>query len=347
MKIKTAIVGATGYAGVELVRLLYSHPNAEISAVSSKSFENMQLSEVYPSYKGFCDLVCENQSDIIDKADVVFAALPHGLSEPMAKECLNKGVKFIDLGADFRLYDENEYTQWYGKNFDCPEIHKNAQYIIPELFRDRFEKDTVSIIANPGCYPTSITLGLAPALKNNLIHTDPIMIDSKSGVTGAGRGLSQTTHYPDCNEAFSPYKAGVHRHTPEIEQNLSAIAGTDIKVTFVPHLLPVNRGIVSTMYTRLCDGVSEEDVFKAYEEMYKNEPFVRVLKKGAYANLKNVKFTNMCDISLHIDDRTNTLIVVSTIDNMVKGAAGQAIQNMNLMFGLKETTGLDFVPPAF
>lgn len=346
MKIKVGVVGATGYAGAELVRLVYAHPNAEISAISSKSFENQPLSDVYPSYKGFCDLICENQDEIVDKSDVVFAALPHGLSEKLAKQCLEKGVKFVDLGADFRLYDENEYTEWYGKNFDCPEIHKNAEYIIPELFRDRFNEDT-KIIANPGCYPTSISLGIAPALKNKLIFTDPIMIDSKSGVTGAGRGLSQTTHYPDCNEAFSPYKAGIHRHTPEIEQNLSACAGEAVKVTFVPHLLPVNRGIVSTIYTRLKDGVTEDDVFNAYNEMYKDEPFVRVLEKGKYANLKNVKFTNMCDISLHIDERTRTLITVATIDNMVKGAAGQAIQNMNIMFGLPETAGLMIVPPAF
>ena len=346
MKIKVGVVGATGYAGAELVRLIYAHPNAEISAVSSKSFENQPLSDIYPSYKGLCELICENQDEIVDKSDVVFAALPHGLSEKLAKQCLEKGVKFVDLGADFRLYDENEYTEWYGKNFDCPEIHKNAEYIIPELFRDRFNEDT-KIIANPGCYPTSISLGIAPALKNKLIFTDPIMIDSKSGVTGAGRGLSQTTHYPDCNEAFSPYKAGIHRHTPEIEQNLSACAGEAVKVTFVPHLLPVNRGIVSTIYTRLKDGVTEDDVFNAYNEMYKDEPFVRVLEKGKYANLKNVKFTNMCDISLHIDERTRTLITVATIDNMVKGAAGQAIQNMNIMFGLPETAGLMIVPPAF
>ncbi len=347
MQIKVAVVGATGYAGAELCRLIYSHPNAVLTAVSSKSFENMQLSDVYPSYTGFCDMTLEDQDAVVEKADVVFAALPHGLSEPLAEKCLENGKRFIDLGADFRLYDEDEYEKWYGKSFDKPALHKKAEYIIPELFRDRFNKDKTMIIANPGCYPTSISLGLAPALKGRLIHHDPIMIDSKSGVTGAGRGLSQTTHYPDCNEAFSPYKAGVHRHTPEIEQNLSNLSGDEIKVTFVPHLLPVNRGIVSTIYTRLCDGVSEQDIFDRYNKFYENEPFVRVMKKGAYANLRNVKYTNMCDISLHIDEHTRTLIVVSTIDNMVKGAAGQAIQNMNLMFGLDETTGLELVPPAF
>lgn len=347
MKINAAVVGATGYAGAELVRLIYSHPQASLAAISSKSFENMPLSEVYPAYSGFCDLICENQDDIIEKADVIFAALPHGLSEPLAEKCLALGRKFIDLGADFRLYSEDDYSEWYGKRFDCPQIHEKAEYIIPELFRDRFKKGQTEIIANPGCYPTSVSLGLAPVLKNRLVLTDPIIIDSKSGVTGAGRGLSQTTHYPDCNEAFSPYKAGIHRHTPEIEQNLSAACGEKIKVTFVPHLLPVNRGIVSTIYSRIANGVSERQIFDCYRDAYGNEPFVRLMKPGAYANLKNVKYTNMCDISLHIDERTNTLITVCAIDNMVKGAAGQAIQNMNLMFGLDETTGLCIVPPAF
>ncbi|MBQ2676917.1 MAG: N-acetyl-gamma-glutamyl-phosphate reductase [Clostridia bacterium] len=345
MKIKVAIVGATGYAGAEIVRLLYNHPNAEVTAVSSVSFEGKQLSEVYPAYKGFCDKVCENQSEVVDKADVVFAALPHGLSEALAKECDEKGKRFIDLGADFRLECEEDYQQWYEKSYDCPELHSKSVYCIPELFRQNVNKD--SIIANPGCYPTSISLGLYPALEKGFVETEGIVIDSKSGVTGAGRGLSQTTHYPDCNEAFSPYKVAQHRHTPEIEQSLSHAANEPLKVTFVPHLLPVNRGIVSTMYARLKSGVTEDEVFAAYNKKYENEPFVRVLKKGAVANLKNVKYTNMCDISLHFDKRTNTLIVVSTIDNMVKGAAGQAIQNMNLIFGLPETTGLDLVPPAF
>ncbi len=345
MKIKAAVIGATGYAGAELVRLLLKHPNVELAALCSKSFEGQKLSDIYPSFLGLCDKICINQSEAVDMSDVVFACLPHGLSEPLAAECLEKGRKFIDLGADFRLESEEEYTEWYDKPFDKPEIHKNAVYCIPELFREAAKgKD---IIANPGCYPTSAALGLAPAIENGLVETDSIIIDSKSGVTGAGRGLSQTTHYPDCNEAFSPYKVGVHRHTPEIEQTLSKVGGKKVKITFVPHLLPVNRGIVSTMYVKIKDGVTKEQIRAAYENKYAAEQFVRVLKDGAAANLRNVKFTNMCDISLHIDSRTGTLIVVSTIDNMVKGAAGQALQNMNLIFDLPEETGLDLIPPAF
>ena len=345
MTVKVGIVGATGYAGAELVRLLLQHPQAQIAALSSKSFENMPLSEVYPAYTGFCDIVCENQSACVDKSDVIFAALPHGLSEPLAEECLEKGKKFIDLGADFRLESETDYKEWYGKSYDCPGIHQDAVYCIPELFRGKVEGK--SIIANRGCYPTSAALGLFPALESGIVEVDPIVIDSKSGATGAGRGLSQTTHFCDLNEGFSPYKVACHRHTPEIEQSLSCAAGKPVKITFVPHLLPVNRGIISTMYTRLAKKVSLQEIHEIYCKKYQNEPFFRVLKMGDTANLKNVRMTNLCDISLHLDARTNTLIVVSAIDNMVKGAAGQAIQNMNLLFGLPETTGLQLVPPAF
>lgn len=344
-KIKAAVVGATGYAGAELVRLIYNHPNAELVGVGSKTYEGKRLSEIYPSLKGFCDMVCQSNDDAITDADVVFAALPHGLSEPLAEKCLKLGKKLIDLGADFRLEDEADYKEWYNKPFDIPEIHAKSVYCIPELFRENARG--AQIIANPGCYPTTAALGLFPALENGIVKTDGIIIDSKSGVTGAGRGLSQTTHFPDCNEAFSPYKIAVHRHTPEIEQSLSHAAGKRVTVTFVPHLLPVNRGIVSTIYAKIDGDVPFDKIYDIYEEKYKNEQFVRLLEPGNTANLRNVKYTNMCEISLHIDSRTNTLIVVSTIDNMVKGAAGQAIQNMNLIFGLPENTGLQLVPPAF
>lgn len=344
-KIKAGIIGATGYAGAELVRLLVNHPMAEVVAVSSVSYEGQRFSEVYPNFYGICDIVLGNADEVIEKSDVIFASLPHGLSEPLAAQCLEKGKTLIDLGADFRMYDGEAYAKWYKREYSHPEIHKYATYSLPELYRENTKK--AKIIGNPGCYPTSISLGCAPALKGGLAEAKGIVIDSKSGVTGAGRGLSQTTHYPDNNEAFSAYKAGEHRHTPEIEQVLSDLAGEQLTVTFVPHLLPVNRGIESTIYLTLKDGVTEEQVRAAYEEFYKNEKFVRVLPKGSYANIKNVRCSNYCDISLHFDMRASRLIVCAVIDNMVKGAAGQAIQNMNLFFGLPEDTGLTTVAPAF
>ncbi|MCI8497522.1 MAG: N-acetyl-gamma-glutamyl-phosphate reductase [Clostridiales bacterium] len=345
MKIKAGIVGVTGYAGVELLRILMGHPEVEIAAVSSVSFEGKPVSDVYPSLYGLCELECGGQEEVLKKSDVIFACLPHGLSQQLAADCDAAGKVFIDLGADFRLYDEADYKEWYGGEFLDKALHKKAVYALPELFRNQIKETRV--ISNPGCYPTTVALGLSPALRKGLVSAQGIIVDSKSGVTGAGRGLSQTTHYPDCNEAFSPYKVAVHRHTPEMEQSLSIAAGEPVKITFVPHLLPVNRGIVSTLYARLREGVTMKEIRAAYEQAYAEEYFVRLLPEGAIANLKNVKFSNFCDISLHIDERTGTLIVVSTIDNMVKGAAGQAVQNMNIAFHLPEQMGLTMIPPAF
>jgi N-acetyl-gamma-glutamyl-phosphate reductase len=344
-KVKAGIIGATGYAGVELVRLLSSHPNAEITAVSSVSYEGKKLSEVYPNFKKVAEYTLENADSVIDKCDVIFASLPHGLSEPLAEKCLEKGKLLIDLGADFRMYDGKAYSDWYKREYSHPDIHKYAVYSLPELYREKTK--SAKIIGNPGCYPTSIALACAPALKNKLVCTDGIVIDSKSGVTGAGRGLTQGTHYPDTNEAFAAYKAGEHRHTPEIEQTLSDIAGEELKVTFVPHLLPVNRGIESTVYLSSKDGVTKEQVIKAYTDAYANERFVRLEPEGSYANIKNVRMSNYCDISLHFDMRCGKLIVSSVIDNMVKGAAGQAIQNMNIYYGFDEDAGLTMLPQEF
>ena len=343
--IHAGIVGATGYAGSELVRLLLGHPDAEVTAISSVSFEGKAISEVYPAYFNLCDMICETADQVVDKCDVVFAALPHGLSQDLAKTCDEKGRAFIDLGADFRLDSEAEYQEWYGGTYQDKALHEKAVYGLPELFRkDIFGK---KIIANPGCYTTGAPLALAPAVADGLIEPAGIIIDSKSGVTGAGRGLSQGTHYPDLNEGMHAYKVASHRHTPEIEQTLSRLAGQKVRVTFVPHLLPVNRGILSTCYGKLKPGVTKERVRKAYEDFYRDEYFVRLLPDGMNADIHNIKYSNFCDISLHIDNRCGNLIVVSAIDNMVKGAAGQAIQNMNLIFGLDETAGLTLVPPAF
>lgn len=343
-KIKVGIIGATGYAGVELIRLLLGHPKAEITALCSVSFEGKPISEIYPALYHINDDILVDEDTVIDNCDVIFASVPHGVSEELAVKCLAKGKLLIDLGADFRLHDEADYKEWYKGNYKHPQAHRNAVYSIPEITGDAVK--SADVIANPGCYPTSIAIGLAPALKHKLISTKGIVIDSKSGVTGAGRGLTQNTHYPECNEAFAPYKVGTHRHTPEIEQMLSEVAGETLTVTFVPHLLPVNRGIVSTIYADLEKEMSVEEIHKIYEDMYKDKEFVRVVKLGDVPNLKNVHYSNYCDVGIFVDTRANKLIVVSTIDNMVKGAAGQAIQNMNLKCGLEEDCGLHLVPPA-
>ncbi len=343
--INAAVIGATGYAGAELVRLLALHPHVTITGLSSVSFAGKGIAEVYPNFKKLNLPVLTDADTAIKGADVVFASLPHGLSEPLAEQCLANGTLLIDLGADFRLESEEEYEEWYKKPFDKPELHDGAVYAQPELFRDNIKG--AKIIANPGCYPTAAALALFPALKMGFIEEDGIIIDAKSGVTGAGRSLTQNTHYPEANESISAYKVGAHRHTPEIEQSLSYAVGHPMKVLFVPHLLPVNRGIEETIYAKLKDGVTVEQVREAYVKFYENEQFVRIEDAGVSAQIRNVTRSNYCDISVHGDKRTGTLILCSCIDNMVKGAAGQAIQNMNIYFGFDEDCGIDTLPAGF
>ena len=350
--IKVSIIGATGYAGAELVRLLLSHPKVELKNISSKSFVGETIDKIYNNLNKYCDKVLIDENNIFEDSDVIFASLPSGLSEEIAKKCFEKNILFIDLGADFRLSNEEDYKKWYKKDYKYKEIHKEAIYSIPEIIKfDRFYNKKslkkAKIIGNPGCYPTSIALALSPALINKIIEKEDIIIDSKSGATGAGRELTLNTHFTECNESFAPYKIAEHRHTPEIEQTLSNIYGEDIKITFVPHLLPINRGILSTIYTKLKNKNSLENIYNLYKDFYKDSKFIRVLNIGNIANLKNVKYSNYCDISIHIDERTNKLIIVSAIDNMVKGASGQAIQNMNIALGFEEDAGLNMIPPAF
>ena len=347
-KIKAGIIGATGYAGAELARLLVNHPDVEIAAVASVSYEGQDIADIYPNLAEILPMTLGNPDDIIPDCDVVFASVPHGVSEEIAVKCMAHDTVLIDLGAEFRLHDENDYRKWYGKEYKHPELHLKAVYSIPELHRNEVKE--AMVIGNPGCYPTSVALGLMPAIKAGIIDTAHVIIDSKSGVTGAGRGLTQGTHFPDTNEAFAAYKAGCHRHTPEIEQTLTELAGEKVAVTFVPHLLPVNRGIESSIYVGLNENgmlLDAAKIHEIYEKAYADEKFVRVMKPGTYSNIKNVRMSNYCDISIFLDDHTSTLIISSVIDNMVKGAAGQAIQNMNIRFGLDETTGLLCVPPAF
>lgn len=343
-RIRAGIIGATGYAGTELCRILLGHPGAEIVSVSSRSFQGQRFSSVYPAFRGILDLICEDEDETVKKSDVIFAAVPSGLSEKIAEICINLGKVFIDLGADFRLESEEEYRAWYDGEYANRGLHEMAVYGLPELFREKILK--AKLIANPGCYATAVPLALAPALIDGLVERDGIIADCKSGVTGAGRTPTQANHYPELNESFTAYKVAKHRHTPEIEQTLGKLTGTSVKLTFVPHLLPVNRGILATCYARLRPGVSLGDLYAAYEEMYGGETFIRLLPQGEVPNIKYVRATNFCDISLFADTHTKTFIAISALDNLCKGAAGQAVQNMNLAFGIEETAGLTLLPEA-
>lgn len=344
------IVGATGFAGAELIRILLNHKNVKISAISSHSFEGEKFSSVYPMYANLFDDVLVSQNEVIEKSDVVFAALPHGLSEDLAIDTDKWGRLFIDLGADFRLEDESEYEEWYKGEYKEKYLHKKSVYSIPELHRQKIQNH--KIIANPGCYPTATSLALAPALKAGIIETTGIVVDAKSGITGAGRNPSQSTHFATFNESFTAYKIGSHRHTPEIEQVLSEEAGEKLKLIFTPHLIPINRGILASCYGRISDKVQKTGIIDIirdiYKKSYENEHFIRVLDGDKVPDVKNVRYTNMCEINVFCDERTRTFVAVSAIDNMVKGAAGQAIQNMNIACGFDEKEGLEnLIPSAF
>ncbi len=343
--LKVGIIGATGYVGAELLRLLLNHPKVKIEAISSVSYEGEEISNIYKNFYGVTNLICETQEEVIKKCDVIFAALPHGLSEEIAKLVYKENKILIDLGADFRLEKEEEYKKWYGKDYKFKELHKESIYALPEFNREKIKE--YKIIANPGCYPTSIELALMPLLKKSLIDTNNIICDSKSGATGAGRGLTLKSHYPELNENFSPYGIGAHRHTPEIEQCLSEIAEEKVQITFTPHLLPINRGIISTIYCNPKKNSNEEinlqEIYDLYKDFYKDEFFINILPLGDTASIKDVKYTNNCNISLHLNHRKDGIIIVSAIDNMIKGAAGQAIQNMNIICGFEEKEGLFLV----
>ncbi len=339
--IKVGIVGATGYTGVELARLLSGHPEAEIKVLSSRSYVGKRYAEVYPHSLpvGGLELVDDNPENF-SGVDQVILALPHGLAGALAGKLMQMGKRVIDLGADFRLTEPAVYEEWY--QLPAPENLDRAVYGLPELKRELIM--SANLIANPGCYPTASILGLAPALKAGMIETGSIIIDAKSGVSGGGRGLSLGFHFTEVNENFKAYNVGKHRHTPEIEQELSRLAGEEITVSFTPHLVPMSRGILATIYGRLQPGWDEGKVRQAYEEFYAGEQFVTLLPAGVLPQTKWVYGSNHCMVSLVVDGRTGRLVVLSVIDNLVKGAAGQAVQNMNLLWGLPEGMGLGMVP---
>lgn len=340
MTIKVSIIGATGYTGAELVRILHRHPGVELTALTTRSYVDMPFDQVYPHLHKYNQLVCEemNLTRVFDNADVIFVALPHGHAMPAALEAARRGKKIVDLGADFRLRDYRVYEQWYKVEHEAKTLLDEAAYGLPEVSRRQVRE--ARLVANPGCYPTSAILALAPLLKHKLIDTGSIIIDSKSGVSGAGRGLSLGTHFSEVNENFKAYNIAGHRHTPEIEQELSKIAGEEITVTFTPHLLPITRGILSTVYATLSSQVGKEKIREIYLDYYKDEFFVRVLPDGTLPQTKWVSGTNHCDLGITLDDRTGRVIITSAIDNLVKGASGQAVQNMNIICGLPEDTAL-------
>ena len=347
---KAGIIGATGYAGVELVRILLKHSRIDKLFLSSVSFEGKNITEVYPNLlgqlMGKTDGVLINADAVLEASDVVFAALPNGLAEPYALFCAQNGKKFIDLSADFRFgTDEKTYVEYYKKPWEHPELHEQAVYGLPEMNREKIR--SASIIGNPGCYVTASTLALLPALKAGIVGDGAIIVDAKSGVTGAGRNPTMTNQFCECGESFSAYKVGSHRHQPEIARNCTEAAGRDVGIIFTPHLIPQNRGILSTVYANLNCEVKTDEIHKIYDDFYKNEPFVRVLPACVSATTRSVRYTNFCDIQVYAVNGGRTLEIVSVIDNMLKGSAGQATQNMNLMCGFDETEGIDFVPTAF
>lgn len=343
--IKAGIIGVTGYTGAELLRLLYSHQHVEIAKVASRSNQGNQVSDHHYHLLKAIDLVEEDLSDLagfVQGLDVVFLALPHGTASEVVAQIGGK-VKIIDLSADFRLKSLDTYTKWYGVEHSCPEFLAHSVYGLPELYRDAI-KDA-EIVANPGCYPTSIILGLYPLLQEGLVSPSSVLIaDSKSGVSGAGKKTADHTHFPEINENFYAYNPGKHRHTPEIQQELRAAGSLEsLPVVFSPHLVPMSRGILSTIYTELTSDLSLEEIYRIYDASYQDESFVRV-RKDRLPQTKFVSGSNYCDIGIVKNEETNTLIVVSAIDNLMRGASGQAVMNMNIMFGLPEKTGIDFLP---
>ena len=344
--IKVGIIGATGYAGNELVRLLLGHKDAEIVWLGSRSYIDQNYSDVYRNMFKLVDAKCmdDNMEQLANEVDVIFTATPQGLCASLVNDEILSKTKIIDLSADFRLKDVNVYEQWYKLVHKAPQYIDEAVYGLCEINRDKVSKDT-RIIANPGCYTTTSILTLYPMVKEGIINPDTIIIDAKSGTSGAGRGAKVANLICEVNESMKAYGVGTHRHTPEIEEQLGYACGRDdLKLIFTPHLVPMNRGILVTAYANLAKDVTYEDVKAAYDKYYDKEYFVRVLPKDVCPETRWVEGSNFVDIGFKIEPRTNRLIMMGALDNLVKGAAGQAVQNMNLLFGLPENEGLQLAP---
>ena len=341
--LRIAIVGGSGYTGIELLRILKLHPQANVVAVTSRKYAGHPVEEVFPSLHGYNDLLFTEPdvTHLSKSAEWIFTAVPHKAAMSVVPQFFDAGCRIIDLSADFRLRDRRTYETWYQAH-TAPEQLDKAVYGLPEIYR----KDIASaqLVANPGCYPTSVILPLVPLLHAGIISSQGIIADSKSGASGAGRSLSLGTLFCEVNEALKAYKVAEHRHMPEIEQELSVAAGKPVAMTFIPHLVPMTRGILTTTYAQLTEEISTGKVLVAITEFYKDSPFVRVLPEDTFPDLSYVRGSNFCDIGAKVDGRTNTLILISAIDNLVKGASGQAVQNLNIMAGLDESLGLGTIP---
>lgn len=342
--VKAGIVGANGYGGAELIRLLTNHPSVQVEMLISHTTQGEKVETLYPHLSGILEKPLEafDPDVLAERVDVVFFATPAGVSKELLPECLKRGLTCIDLSGDFRLKNPSEYETWYHKTPAAAAQLADAVYGLPELNRRQIE--SAHFIANPGCYPTASLLGLAPALKDGALEKGSIIIDGKSGVSGSGRKAATGNLFSEVNESVKAYKLGTHQHTPEIEQEMAAISGYRQSITFTTHLIPMTRGLMCTIYANLAKGYSTREFIEMYRHFYKKSPFVRIRPLGTWPATKEVAGSNYCDIGLHVDGRTRRLTIVSVIDNVVKGAAGQAIQNLNMMQGWEETTGLRYTP---
>lgn len=339
-KLKVGIVGGTGYTGVELLRLLSVHPNAELTAITSRGDADLAVADMFPNLRGYVNLKFTDPAKAdLGECDVVFFATPNGIAMQQTRELLDKGVRVVDLAADFRIKDIKTWEKWYAMTHACPDLVATAVYGLPELNREAIK--TARLVANPGCYPTAVQLGFMPLLEAGIVDTSYLIADTKSGVSGAGRKAEVHSLFAESADNFKAYGVAGHRHLPEISQGLSNMANAEVGFTFVPHLTPLIRGIHATLYAKL---TKETDLQALFESRYANERFVDVLPKGTHPETRSVRGSNICRIAVHQPQGSDVVVILSVIDNLVKGAAGQAVQNMNIMFNLPENTGLEVVP---
>ncbi len=338
--LKVGIVGGTGYTGVELLRLLAAHPQVKLQVITSRADAGTSVSQMFPSLRGHVDLTFTHPDEAhLEQCDVVFFATPNGIAMQQTRALLDAGVRVIDLAADFRIQDIAEWQKWYGMAHACPDLVAEAVYGLPEVNRERIK--SAKLVANPGCYPTAVQLGFIPLLEAGLVEEGALIADAKSGVSGAGRKAEIPTLFSEASDNFKAYGVNGHRHLPEIKQGLSHVSGKPVGLTFVPHLTPMIRGIHATLYARLN---KEADLQSLFEQRYANEAFVDVLPAGSMPETRSVRGSNICRIAVHRPQGGDTVVVLSVIDNLVKGAAGQAVQNMNIMFGLPEVAGIGLIP---